>query len=107
MLEAMTEPKFSVGQVVHHLKFDYRGVIVEANPRFQGSDEWYLTVARSRPPKDRPWYRVLVHGAQHETYVAERHLEKDSSGVPVEHPALHLFFDEFHGDRYVCRRLLN
>jgi len=52
---------------------------------FQGSDEWYDEVARSRPPKDKPWYHVLVHGASHRTYVAERHLEPDVSGEPIEH----------------------
>ena len=32
---------------------------------FAGSDEWYEEVARSRPPKDQPWYHVLVDGATH------------------------------------------
>jgi heat shock protein HspQ len=50
------------------------------------SDEWYETVARSRPPKDQPWYRVLVHNSANETYVAERNLELDASEEPVRHP---------------------
>ncbi|WP_440995867.1 heat shock protein HspQ [Arhodomonas sp. SL1] len=93
-------PKFTVGQVVHHRKFDYRGVIVDVDPIFQGSEEWYETMARSRPPKDQPWYHVLVDGASHSTYVAERHLEPDHSGAQVEHPALGQFFDRFDGGRY-------
>lgn len=104
---AQGDPKFSVGQLVSHLKFDYRGVIVEVNDTFQLSDEWYEAVARSRPPKDQPWYRVLVHGATHETYVAEHHLERDHSSEPISHPLLGLFFDEFCGDHYACRRPLN
>lgn len=103
----MYHPRFRVGQIVHHKKFDYRGVIIQADERFGGTEEWYLTVARSRPPRDRPWYRVLVDGATHETYVAERHLEVETSGEPVDHPLLGLFFDEFHGDYYSCNRLLN
>ena len=55
--------KFSIGQIIHHRLFDYRGVIVDVDPDFQNSDEWYDQVARSRPPKDKPWYRVLVHDA--------------------------------------------
>ena len=69
----------SVGQVVQHKLFGYRGVIVDVDPTFESSDEWYEVVALSRPPKDRPWYHVLVHNATHRTYVAERNLEPDAS----------------------------
>lgn len=86
------EVKFHVGQLVHHRLFDYRGVVVDVDPVFQGSDDWYDQVARSRPPKNKPWYRVLVDGAEHETYVAERNLEPDSSRAPIEHPRLGDFF---------------
>ena len=40
--------KFQVGQLIHHRLFDYRGVIYDVDPDFQGSEEWYRTVARSR-----------------------------------------------------------
>ena len=29
---------------------------------------------RRLPPKNQPWYHVLVHGADHTTYVAEQNL---------------------------------
>ena len=45
--------RFYVGQIVHHLRFDYRGVVFDVDPTFQGTDDWYEAVARSRPPKDR------------------------------------------------------
>lgn len=93
-------PKFSVGDVIHHRKFDYRGVIVDVDPVFQGTDEWYESMARSRPPKDQPWYHVLVDGALHSTYVAERHLQPDPLGGQVDHPALGQFFDRFINGRY-------
>jgi heat shock protein HspQ len=92
--------RFHIGQLTHHRLFDYRGVILDVDPVFMGSDEWYEQVARSRPPKDRPWYRVLVHGAEHETYVAERNLEPDSSTAPIEHPRLPELFTAFEGGRY-------
>ncbi len=97
------EPQFGVGEVVHHKKFDYRGVIVGVDPEFRGSSAWYDQVARSRPPKDRPWYHVLVHGAAHRTYVAERHLEPDTTGEQILHPELGEFFDQFAGGRYRLR----
>jgi heat shock protein HspQ len=100
-------PRFTIGQVVHHKLFDYRGVVVDIDATFSLSEEWYEQVARSRPPKDAPWYRVLVGGAAHETYVAERNLEEDDSGAPVEHPLLPAFFDAFENGHYVRSRSLN
>jgi len=99
--------KFGVGQLVHHLKFDYRGVVVDVDPEFSLSEEWYDEVAQSRPPRDRPWYHVLVHGASRETYVAERHLEADSSGEPVDHPYVAHFFSEFRDGTYISQRASN
>lgn len=87
-----TQAEFHVGQLVHHRLFDYRGVVVDVDPTFQGTEEWYETMARSRPPKDRPWYHVLVHDAEHMTYVSERNLQPDTSGAPIRHPELERFF---------------
>lgn len=101
------QPKFTIGQLVHHRLFDYRGVVVDIDLEFALSDEWYDQVARSRPPKDAPWYRVLVGGALHQTYVAERNLEPDETGTPIEHPLLGAFFDAFEDGHYVRRRSLN
>ena len=92
--------KFSVGDVVSHLRFGYRGVIVDVDSRFQASDEWYDMVAKSRPPKNKPWYHVLVHGSDHSTYVAERHLELDDSNDPVKHPMREHFFAGFIDGKY-------
>ncbi len=91
----------SVGQVVHHKLFGYRGVVVDVDPTFQSSDEWYEVVALSRPPKDRPWYHVLVHNASHRTYVAERNLEPDTLGKPIVHPELDQLLGEFRDGAYV------
>ncbi len=100
-------PKFESGQLIHHKRFGYRGVIVSVDDTFKGEDDWYDRVARSRPPKDRPWYHVLVHDSDAETYVAERHLEIDDSVAPIDHPLLDIFFDELCNGRYIRTRLLN
>ena len=39
MVEA--DCKFSIGQLVHHRRFDYRGVIVDVDATFQGTESWY------------------------------------------------------------------
>ncbi len=95
----MKQAKFSIGQCIQHRLFDYRGVIVDVDPEFLGMDEWYEQVARSRPPKDEPWYRVLVHDSGHET--------QDGSNEPVNHPLLHEFLYGFEHGHYQSNRYIN
>ncbi len=99
--------QFSVGDLVHHKLFDYRGVIIDVDPSLMLSDEWYDTVARSRPPKDQPWYRVLVHDANLETYVAEQNLEVDTSGAPIRHPMIETCFQSFSDGHYLTAGRMN
>jgi heat shock protein HspQ len=99
--------RFSVGQLVHHRRFGYRGVILDVDASFSLSEDWYEHMARSRPPKDRPWYQVLVHDADHTTYVAERNLEPDESGAPIRHPLLEEYFTGFEDGRYSRGQLVN
>ena len=91
---------FFVGQIVEHKKVGYRGVVFGVDQVFSLSDEWYEQVARSRPAKNRPWYHVLVDGATHTTYVAERHLVPSALLNQISHPALGQYFARFDGTRY-------
>ena len=97
----ITSTRFAIGDLIHHRLFDYRGVIVDVDPTFQSTEEWYETVAKSRPPKEKPWYHVLVHGASHSTYVAEQNLEPDESTDPIVHPMIDQVFARFENGRYV------
>ncbi len=103
----MNDARFSVGQLVHHRLFEYRGVIVDVDATFDGTDEWYEQVARSRPPMDEPWYHVLPHEATHTTYVSECNLEADPTGQPISHPLLEEFFEEYRDGRYVANHSFN
>lgn len=96
----MKQAKFNIGQIVHHKLFDYRGVIYDVDPVFNGTEEWYRTVAKSSPPKNEPWYRVLVDKASHDTYVAEQNLESCSELFPIRHPMLNQYFESFIDGRY-------
>ncbi len=102
-----SKAKFSVGDLVHHHLFDYRGVIFDVDAEFQGSEDWYAQMARSRPPRDEPWYHVLVHNATHTTYVAERNLESDPSKDPIRHPLISELFNNFENNRYLIHRRPN
>ena len=95
--------KFSIGQVVQHHLFGYRGVIVDIDPECMASDEWYESMARSRPPKDQPWYHLLVDGATHRTYVAERNIEAEPDAEPVSHPETEDYFTGFVDGVYQLR----
>jgi heat shock protein HspQ len=95
------EALFSPGELVTHKLFGYRGVVVDVDATFQLTDEWYEGMARSRPPRDHPWYHVLVDQAEHMTYVAQRNLEADPSGEPIRHPMLERFFNRFDNGRYL------
>ncbi len=101
------QANFHIGQLVSHLLFDYRGVIFDVDRQFDGDDAWYQQMARSNPPKDKPWYHVLVHGATHTTYVAERNLEADRSDRPIDHPLVQELFTQFENGRYIAPRAYN
>ncbi|MCG8563262.1 MAG: heat shock protein HspQ [Hyphomicrobiales bacterium] len=99
--------RFRIGQLVHHKLFDYRGVVFDVDADFQGDDDWYQTMARTRPPKTSPWYHVLVHEAVHTTYVAERNLRPDLTGQPISHPALGQLFGELRDGIYTRHGSVN
>ncbi len=101
------EAKLQVGKIVHHKLFDYIGVIFDIDPIFQGTDEWYEHVARSRPPKDKPWYHMLVDNAAHTTYVAEQNLEPVETPQRIMHPFVEQLFSEFDGEQYTLRQRTN
>ncbi len=95
-----TTCKYNVGQIIHHLRFDYRGVIVDVDATFQGTEEWYREMAKSKPPRDKPWYHVLVDQSFTMTYVAERNLEADPSPKPINHPLIDQYFNRFEKGSY-------
>lgn len=92
--------KFHTGQIVLHRRFEYRGVIYAADDYFCHCDEWYELMADSQPPKDRPWYHLLVDGSQQVTYVAERNLCASVDAHQIDHPLLGQHFSHYNGHGY-------
>ena len=95
--------KFSIGDIIHHFQFDYRGVIYDVDANFQGTEEWYNQMAKSKPPRDQPWYHVLVDQSASMTFVAERNLEADSFCTPIEHPLVDQYFSQFKNGKYILQ----
>jgi heat shock protein HspQ len=96
----LKEAKFGLGHLIKHRLFDYRGVIVDIDPVFMGTEVWYQKVAKSQPPKNKPWYKILVNDSLNETYVAEQNLQIDESLDSINHPLVATYFDEFNNGIY-------
>lgn len=94
-MRQLASAKYGIGQIIQHNKFNYRGVIFDVDAEYQGSEEWYDEVAKSRPPKDQPWYSVMIDGSNITSYVAERHLQAGTTHTEIEHPLITVYFNEF------------
>ncbi|KWT66777.1 hypothetical protein APY04_2184 [Hyphomicrobium sulfonivorans] len=90
-----TSAKFSVGQIVRHRIFPFRGIIFDIDPVFNNTEEWWLSIPEDiRPRKDQPFYHLLAENAETEyiAYVSEQNLLPDTSGQPLRHPQLKEMF---------------
>jgi heat shock protein HspQ len=101
------QAKFSIGQIVRHRLFPFRGVIYDVDPTFGNTEEWYQSIPEERrPSKDQPFYHLLAQNAQggpYEAYVSEQNLLPDSENGPVTHPMIDVMFEKIAGDHYVLR----
>lgn len=80
--------KYTVTQIVSHSDGSFRGMIVDIDPWFMGSDEWYQSVIQTNAPVDEPWYYVVVDGADYATYVPERDLVPCTEQGPIVNPII-------------------
>jgi heat shock protein HspQ len=100
---AVKSAKFSIGQVVRHRIFPFRGVIFDVDPEFNNTEEWYQAIpAEVRPRKDQPFYHLLAENSENQyiAYVSEQNLLDDSGGEPPHHPQLGEFFDKLPDGRF-------
>jgi len=91
----MKAAKFSIGQVVRHRVFPFRGVIFDVDPVFDNSDEWYQAIPEDvRPHKDQPFYHLYAENEEsvYEAYVSEQNLLVDEDDTPLRHPRIALEF---------------
>lgn len=95
-----SKPRFPVGQLVRHRRYGYRGVVVAVDLSCLADPTWYMA-NQTQPNRDQPWYHVLVHGRELNTYAAETSLLEDDELVPVDHPLVEVFFDGFVGGAHV------
>jgi heat shock protein HspQ len=105
--QLLRQAKFSVGQIVRHRLYPFRGVIYDVDPTFSNTEEWYQSIpVERRPSKDQPYYHLLAQNAQggpYEAYVSEQNLLPDAENGPITHPMIDVMFEKITGDRYVLR----
>jgi heat shock protein HspQ len=88
--------KYTLGQVVRHRVFPFRGVVFDVDPVFNNTEEWYQAIpADVRPSKDQPFYHLFAENAESEyiAYVSEQNLLPDTSEEPLRHPQVSEVFD--------------
>jgi len=96
--------KFSIGAIVKHKHFDFRGVIYDVDFEFNNSEEWYQSIPKDvRPRKDQPFYHLLAESndVTYEAYVSEQNLLMDKSKQPVKHPLINEIFVGKKGSNYL------
>jgi heat shock protein HspQ len=98
------QAKFTIGQVVKHRVFPFRGVIFDVDPEFNNTEEWYQAIPEEiRPPKDQPFYHLLAENAEsyYVAYVSEQNLRPDPAGGPIGHPGIPQLFGDLKDGRYL------
>jgi heat shock protein HspQ len=89
--------KFTIGQVVRHRLYPFRGIVFDIDPVFANTDEWYESIpAERRPSKDQPFYHLYAENSETEyvAYVSEQNLLPDSSSEPLRHPQVAEIFEK-------------
>ncbi|XDZ66768.1 heat shock protein HspQ [Alphaproteobacteria bacterium LSUCC0684] len=100
-------PIFSIGDVVRHRHFSFRGVIFDVDPEFANTEEWYEAIpAEIRPSREQPFYHLLAENedSYYTAYVSQQNLLPDGESGPVDHPELTEMFEEFDDGKYLPRR---
>lgn len=106
------QAKFTIGQVVRHRSFPFRGVIFDVDPEFANTDEWWESIPEDmRPKKDQPFYHLFAENDENEyiAYVSEQNLLPDESGRPLRHPQIEEMFEPGAVGQFAVKRnsLLN
>jgi len=104
----IVSPIFNIGDVVKHKIYKFRGVIVDIDPEFSNTEEWYQSIPEeSRPRKDQPFYHLLAENSEsfYSAYVSQQNLLPDSESGPINHPEIDKLFSDVSNGRYILKNL--
>ena len=103
------QARYEIGRVVRHRFHPFRGVVIDVDPTFGNTEEWWLSIPEAvRPHKDQPYYHLLAENATtyYVAYVSEQNLVPDESGEPIWHPQVAEFFGELQDGMYSLKHPL-
>ena len=98
------ENTFKAGDIIHHRRYDYRGVVVGWDPSCRADETWYQR-NQTQPERNQPWYHVLVDGSDATTYVAQENLIAATDTGEISHPLLKRYFPSYFKGRYYTESL--
>ena len=97
------DPLFNIGDIVKHRIYPFRGVIVDVDPEFSNTEEWYQSIpAEIRPSRNQPYYHLMAENTEtfYTAYVSQQNLVDDGDNGPLEHPDLDEIFTGMEKGKY-------
>jgi len=94
------QARFNIGEIVCHQKHGYHAVIIDVDPNFQPTGYKKQKLPKNHPSNSSEWawYRLLVDGSSHTTYVEENMLDKVNKTTCIENPNIkHYLESHSHG----------
>ena len=94
-IKVSKHPLFNIGDIVKHRIYPFRGVIVDVDPEFSNTEEWYQSIpAEIRPSRQQPYYHLMAENTEtfYTAYVSQQNLIGDGENGPLEHPDLEEIF---------------
>ena len=105
-LTVSKHPLFNIGDIVKHRIYPFRGVIVDVDPEFSNTEEWYQSIpAEIRPSRQQPYYHLMAENTEtfYTAYVSQQNLVGDGENGPLEHPDLEEIFSGMDHGKYHLR----
>ena len=84
-------PIFTIGELVKHRYYPFRGVIFDVDPEFMNSEEWYDSIPKDiRPKRNQPFYHLFAENddGPYIAYVSQQNLLHDENLDPCSHPQI-------------------
>ena len=105
-IKVYKDPLFNIGDIVKHRIYPFRGVIVDVDPEFSNTEEWYQSIpAEIRPSREQPYYHLMAENTEtfYTAYVSQQNLVCDGENGPLEHPDLEEIFSGMDHGKYRLR----
>ena len=105
-IQVHKEPLFNIGDIVKHRIYPFRGVIIDVDPEFSNTEEWYQSIpAEIRPSRQQPYYHLMAENTEtfYTAYVSQQNLVRDGENGPLEHPDIEEMFSGMEKGKYHLR----